>query len=667
MLISVGVLTGTYVGYRLYEFAQSRKAKARPINEYVAAKREAKKDLKSLDLSQKEADRFYNLSLTSMALSVVSLFIPAATIINIGVISYLNIPVFKRTEKLLFGHGKLGNDALLGIFTVAGVALNQFFAVALTFWFYYFGSRVIANINSYSENTFTRVFNYVPPTIWVLRQGIEMEMPTAYISKGDVIIINRGDVIAVDGTVVKGEAVVDQHAVTGREQPLIRQIGQQVVAGTRVIQGAIHVRAERVGKERTLAQIAELVSQDAKNRVTQLRGDKWADQIALAFLGLYGLAVLTVGPYRGLVVLTGKFGNRLRAVTPLGTLSFIEIAHFKGMLVKEGTALENMRNVDTVVVDMVSFIQFTDIKQIMVEGRHSQDDILKYVALAGQGITSPAIQFITQSIQQRGLIVADIDDAIYHTRHGLIIQWQQNELIIGNLTAMQKEKIKLSRAAHQLVDFCKAPNYAIIFVALNGQLIGAIELDIQFAIQGEEFSNNLNHLQQLILISEEDKDTTHHLSRQYNITDYYYDATLSDKANVVAKLQQKGQKVCYVGDGLRDIEAMKTAYISTSIRNISTVMHDKAQIVLMDSQIEQFPQLFDLSERLSKNLFTSLALTVSPTAISIIGGFFFTLSVTAAMLIKMLAFGLAIGNASLPLLLIPLEEIMKQHEKQNKS
>jgi Cu2+-exporting ATPase len=669
MLISVGVLTGTYVGYRLYEFAQSRKAKARPINESLATKQEAKKDLKSLDLSQIEADRFYNLSLTSMALSVVSLFIPAATIINIGVISYLNIPVFKRTEKLLFGHGKLGNDALLGIFTVAGVALNQFFAVALTFWFYYFGSRVIANINNYSENTFTRVFNYVPPTIWVLRQGIEMEMPTAYIGKGDVIIVNRGDVIAVDGTVVKGEAVVDQRAVTGREQPLIRQIGQQVVAGTRVIQGAIHVRAERVGKERTLAQIAELVSQDAKNRVqnTQLRGDKWADQIALAFLGLYGLAVLTVGPYRGLVVLTGKFGNRLRAVTPLGTLSFIEIAHFKGMLVKEGTALENMRNVDTVVVDMVSFIQFTDIKNIMVEGRHSQDDILKYVALAGQGITSPAIQFITQSIQQRGLTVADIDDAIYHTRHGLIIQWQQNELIIGNLTAMQKEKIKLSRAARQLVDFCKAPNYAIVFVALNGQLIGAIELDIQFAMQGEEFSNNLTHLQQLILISEEDKDTTYHLSHQYNITDYYYDATLGDKANIVAELQQKGQKVCYVGDGLRDIEAMETAYISTSIRNISTVMHDKAQIVLMDSQIGQFPQLFDLSERLSKNLFTSLALTISPTVISVMGGFFFTLSVTAAMLIKMLAFGLAIGNASLPLLLIPLEEIMKQHEKQNKS
>ncbi|MCV6637547.1 HAD family hydrolase [Candidatus Albibeggiatoa sp. nov. NOAA] len=667
MLISVGILTGTYVGYRVYEFVQSRKTKTRPINETVAIKQESKKDLKSLDLSQKEADRFYNLSLFSMGLSIAGTFLPVATIVNIGVISYLNIPVFKRTEKLLFQHGKLGNDALLGLFTVAGVALNQFFAVALTFWFYYFGSRVIANINDYSKNTFTRTFNYIPPTIWVMRQGLEIEIPTVYVTQGDVVIINRGDVIAVDGYVVKGEAVVDQHAITGREQPLVRQIGQQVVAGTRVLQGTIHVRAERVGKDRTLMQIAELVSQDAKDRVqnTQLRGDKWADQIALAFLSLYGLAVLTVGPYRGLVVLTGKFGNRLRAVTPLGTLSFIEIAHFKGMLVKEGTALENMRHVDTVVVDMVSFIQFLDIKQVLTEGKHSQEEILGYVALAGQGITSPAIQFIKETIQQRGVTMPDLEDAIYHTRHGLIIQWQQNELVIGNLAVMKQEKIKLSRAAYQLIDYCQAPNYAVVFVALNGKLAGAIELDMQFDIRGEEFTNNLDQLQQLVLVSEEDQATTKRISQEYGFEDYFYDASLDDKENVVNELQDKGQKVCYVGDGLRDTAAMEAAYISTSMRNISTVMHDKAQITLMDRQIEHFPQLFDLSNRLSKNLSTSLALTISPTLISVIGGFFFTLSVTAAMLIKMLAFGLAIGNASLPLLMIPLEEIMKQQEKQN--
>ncbi|MEK7989871.1 MAG: hypothetical protein VSS52_002595 [Thiotrichaceae bacterium] len=665
MLISVGVLTGTYVGYRVYEFIQSRQPKTRPINEAAAIKQDAKKDLKSLDLTQKEADRFYNLSLTSMGLSVVSLFLPAATIINIGVISYLNIPVFKRTEKLLFEHGKLGNDALLLIFTIAGVALNQFFAVALTFWFYYFGSRVIANINDYSKNTFIRSFNYIPPTIWVLRQGLEVEIPTAYVSQGDVVIINRGDVIAVDGFIVHGEAVVDQRVVTGQDQPLTRQIGQQVVAGTRVIQGTIHVRADRVGKDRTLMQIAELVSQDAQNRLqdTQLRGDKWADQIAVAFLSLYGLAILTVGPYRGLVVLTGKFGNRLRAVTPLGTLSFIEIAHYKGILVKEGTALEDMRNVDTVVVDMVSFIQFIDIKQVITEGGHNQEQILGYAALAGQGITSPAIQFIKEMIQQRGLVAPDINDAIYHTRHGLVIQWAENELIIGNLTAIKQEKISLSRTAHQLVYHCKMPNYALVFIALNGKMIGAIELEAQLDIQGEEFTKNLMHLKQLVLVSEEGEAITQHVSRRYEIEDYFYDATLTDKANVVEDLQQKGQKVCYVGDGLRDTDAMQAAYISTSVRNITTVMHDKAQIMLMDSRIEQFPQLFDLSERLSKNLFTSLVLTISPTVISILGGFFFTLTVTAAMLIKMLAFGLAIGNASLPLLMIPLEEIMKQQEK----
>jgi len=647
---------------------QSKKTKPRPINETIAIKQEQKQDLRSLDLSQKQANRCYNLSLTSIGLSAVSLIVPAATIVNIGIISYLNIPVLKRTEKLLFRHGKLGNDALLVLFTLAGVALNQFFAVALTFWFYYFGSRVIANINDYSENTFTRAFQYIPPTLWVLRQNLEVEIPTVQVAQGDVVIINRGEVIAVDGFVIKGEAIVDQQAVTGRHHPLVCQIGQQVVAGTRVIQGAIHIRADRVGDQRTLKQIAVMVGEDAKNRVqnSQLRGEKWADQIALAFLSLYGLAVATVGFYGGLVVLTGKFGNRLRAVTPLGTLSFIEVAHFKGILVKDGVALENMRDVDTVVVDMISFLHFTDMKQVIVTGQTNQETMLSYIALAAQGITSPSVQFIQEFVQQRGISAPEIDNAIYHTRHGLVIQWQQNELIIGNLAAIKQEKIPLPRAAHQLIYGCKVPHYAIVFVALNGRLIGAVELAVEFSMQGMEFTENLAHLEQLVLISEESQTTTHQMSQHYGIDDYFYDAALKDKANVVNELQQKGQKVCFVGDGLRDTAAMEAAYISTSVRNITTVIHDKAQITLLDGQIEQFPQLFDLSERLARNLSTSLALTVSPTIISIIGGFFLTLSVTAAMLIKMLAFGLAIGNASLPLIQIPLEEIMKQQQdKQN--
>ncbi len=667
MLISVGVLTGTYVGYRLYEFFQSKQPEVRPLNEAAAVKKTSRKNLKSLDLSQKEANHFYNLSLLSMTLSVASIFLPTVTIVNIALISYLNIPIFKRSEQLLFKHGKFGNDALLALFSIASVAFDQLFTVALACWFYYFGSRAVANINDYSKNIFTRNFNYIPSTLWILRQGVEIEILTTQVKQGDIIIINRGEVIAVDGIVVNGEAIVDQHTITGREQPLVRQIGQQVVAGMYVIQGTIRVRAERVGKNRTLMQIAELIKQDAENRIrnTPLRGDQWAEQVALTFLSLYGLAALLVGPYRGLIVFTANFGNRLRAVTPLSTLSFIEIAHFKGMLIKEGTALENMRHVDTVVVDMISFIQFLDIKKIIAENNYTQEQVLSYVALAGQGMTSPAVQFIKEAIQQRGLAIPEMEDAIYHTRHGLIIQWQQNELIIGNLTTMRKEKIKLSRAIYQLIDHCKVPNYAIVLVALNGQLIGAVELDTQF-VSVSEFSKELAHLKQLVLVSEENQAITYHVSQNYGFTNYFYDTSLSDKAKVVKQLQQKARTVCYVGDGLRDIEAMEAAYITTSVRNVMTVMHDNAQIVLMNSQIRQFPQLFDLSERLAKNLTTSFTLTMTPSIISVLGVFFFGFTLSFLILIKMLAFGLAIGNASLPILLIPLEEIIKQQEKNNK-
>ncbi|WP_353572757.1 HAD-IC family P-type ATPase [Candidatus Albibeggiatoa sp. nov. BB20] len=654
MLLSVGVLAGTYASFRLYEFIKKKPSIAK-----TAQIESASAELKP---TPSQLKRYYGLSATSVGLALVSPIIPAANLVNIGIISYLSIPIFKNAEHLLTQKRKVGNDALLVLFTIAALAIGEFIAVALTFLFYYFGSRLIDNVNNYSHKNATKILDQLPDKIWILRQGIEIEISTHRLKIGDIAIVDIGQMIPADGTIVQGEALVSQHAVTGQTQAIEKCIGDNVFAYTTVTQGKIQLKVEAVGKTTLFSEVTALLQKNAQHQSQlQLRADEWADKSAILFLGLYGVTLVTFGAYQGLVVLTGKFGDRLRAVAPLSTFNYLEIAYHHSILVKDGGALENLRHVDTLVFDVMSFIEFTRVKRIVTKPEYSEEEILRYAALAGRKMTHPAAHFILTEAQKAGIELPNIADEHYQFKRGLIIQYHENELLIGNIHFMNQQGIDLNIEVERLIYECKTPHYAIVFVALNNELIGAIELEVEFYPQRLQLIQYFQQhkIQKTVLVSEENHTFTQRFCTELNISEYYHDTLPEYKASIVQRLQAQGQEVCYIGDGLRDKSAMETASVSVSMRGAASMIHDNAQIILLDNSLSQFTRLFDISKQLAGNLRTSLILTIAPTFISIFGGLFFGLSVTAAVVIKTISFLLALGNASLPLRQIQQEDDTK--------
>ncbi|MCV6638872.1 HAD family hydrolase [Candidatus Albibeggiatoa sp. nov. NOAA] len=649
MLLSVGVLAGTYAGFRLYEFIKKKPTAIKQTTHTPNLPVETKP-------TQSQLKRYYSLSITSVGLALISPVLPAANLLNIGIISYLSIPIFKRAEQLLIQKRKVGNDALLVLFTVAALAIGEFVAVGLTFLFYYFGSRLIDNVNNYSHKNATKILDQLPDTVWVLRQNVEMEIKTNQLKTGDIAIIDAGHMIPVDGTISQGVALINQQAVTGETQAIEKCVGDSVFAYTTVTQGKIYIKVEAVGKKTLFAEVTELLQKNAQHQSQlQLRADEWADKSALIFLGLYGVTFVTFGAYQGLVVLTGKFGDRLRAVAPLSTFNYLEIAYHHSILIKDGGALENLRHVDTLVFDVMSFIEFTRVKRIVTKPEYEEEDILRYAALAGRKMTHPAAHFILTEAQKAGIDIPDVDDKHYQLKRGLIIQYQDSELLIGNIHFMNQQGIDLNIEVERLIYECKTPHYAIVFVALNQDLIGAIELEVEFYPQRLQLTQYFQKYQ-VVLVSEENQTFTQRFCAELNIEDYHHDTLPEHKATIVRQLQSQGLEVCYVGDGLRDKFAMEAASVSVSMRGAASMIHDNAQIILLDNSLSQFTRLFDISKQLAGNLRSSLALTVAPTFISIFGGLFFGLTVTAAVVIKTLSFLLAVANASLPLYQIQHEE-----------
>ncbi|MEK7990301.1 MAG: HAD-IC family P-type ATPase [Thiotrichaceae bacterium] len=653
MLLSVGILAGTYASFRLYEFI-----KQKPTLVKTAQIKNPPVEIKP---TPSQLKRYYGLSATSVGLALVAPIVPAANLVNIGIISYLSIPIFKRAEQLLTQKHKVGNDALLALFTVAALAIGEFTAIALTFVFYYFGSRLIDKVNNYSHKNATKIIDQLSDKIWILQKNVEIEINTNCLKVGDIAIVDAEQMIPADGTILQGEALVNQHAVTGEPQAIEKCIGDSVFAYTTVTQGKIYLKVEAVGAKTLFAEVSELLQKNAKHQSQlQLRADEWADKSAVIFLGLYGVTLVTLGAYQGLVVLTGKFGDRLRAVAPLSTFNYLEIAYHHSILIKDGGALENLRHIDTLVFDVMSFIEFTRVKRIVTKPEYQDEEILRYAALAGRKMTHPAAHFILTEAQKAGIKLPDISDEHYQLKRGLIIQYQESELLIGNIHFMNQQGIDLNAEVERLIYECKTPHYAIIFVALNQELIGAIELEVEFYPQRLQLVQYFKQhkIQKIMLVSEESETFTQRFCAELNIEDYYYDNLPEHKADIVQQLQSQGQEVCYVGDGLRDKLAMEAASVSISMRGAASMIHDNAQIILMDNSLSQFTRLFDISKQLAGNLRTSLILTITPTFISVFGGLFFGLGVTAAIVIKTISFLLALGNASLPLCQI-------QHKDEN--
>ncbi len=644
MLLSVGILAGTYLGFRLYDFikpSEKSLTKATP----------------------KQLKRYYGLSIASIGLALVHPIIPAANLINIGIISYLSMPIFKRAEYLLTRQGKIGNDALLVLFITASLIIGEFVAIALTFFFYYFGSRIIEQVNNYSHENATKILEKCPDTVWILRQHVEIEIKINQLKLGDVVVLQTGQMIPVDGTIIQGEALVNQRAVTGEVQAIEKCIGDSVFAYTTVIKGKIQLKVESIGEQTLFVKITKLLQKNAQHQSQlQLRADEWADKSALIFLSLYGITFVTFGAYQSLVVLTGKFGDRLRAVAPLSTFNYLEIAYHHSILVKNGSALERLRQINCLIFDVMSFIEFTRVKRIVSKPEYHDEDILRYAALAGRKMTHPAAHFILIEAQKLGIEIPELDDESYQLKRGLIIQYQDNELLVGNIHFMNQQNIDFNIEIERLIYECKTPHYAIVFVALNNELIGAIELEVEFYPQRVNLIQHFDKMQKIVLVSEENQYVTQRFCLELDIKEYYADILPEHKANIVQKSQIQGLKVCYIGDGLRDKIAMETALVSISMRGAAAMIHDNAQIILLDNSLSQLTRLFDISGQLAGNLRTSLALTIAPTFISVFGGLFFGLTVTTAVIIKTVSFLLAVGNASLPLRQIQYE----QENKKNK-
>jgi heavy metal translocating P-type ATPase len=665
MLIEAGILLAAYGGIRLFEKFRDKPPKKVVINQAdrkrqpsVLAKSvdNANKKLVVHDQADKQLEHRLKISYISMVVSTIRQFFyssPLVVFLNIGLYMYNSVPYMKEAEKKLFEEQKL-SELLDTIVIIAAIAINQYFAASLMEVIIYHFRKIKAKTQDKSKDMLINVFDQQPRHVWVLKDNIEVEVPLETVHINDIVVVNTGEVVPVDGIIIEGLATIDQHALTGESQPAEKSVGDQVFAATTIMTGRIYVQIEKAGIETTIAQIGEILNRTTDFKSTaQLKAEKWADEGAWPQLGITGLALLAVGPVGATAVLNSNFGYRIKLSGPLGTLNYLNLASSHSILIKDGRSLELLTGIDTILFDKTGTLtqEQPEVGKIVICDGYEADDILVYAAAAERKLAHPIAKAIVQKAKSSNLSLPDIEDSNYQIGYGITVNIKNRVIKVGSLRFMTMEGMTIPETIEKAMAHTHSQGYSLIIVAINNQIEGAIE--IQPALR-PEIKNIISGLRQrgikyLAIVSGDHKQPTQKMAEELGMDNYFYDILPENKAKIVEKLQQEGKSVCFIGDGVNDAVAMKKANVSISIRGATFIATDLAQVVFMDGSLSHLCKLFDIANGLDSQLRKSLIISLIPLPINLIGIFFLHFSLLFTIVINNISFWSGIGDAMLPL------------------
>lgn len=610
-----------------------------------------------VQIRQKRAGQLKKLLTISSASLGVSLlgapmFTPLGLLSTAGFL-YGATPVLASAYKALREEKKPNVDVLIAVMSAACVTQGYLVAGNLAVVFNALRLLLLNKINDDTQKSIFDVYQLQPRKVWLLIDETVVEVPFEHVQVNDIVVVSAGETIPVDGTIIQGIASIDQHILTGEAQPVEKEKDAKVFASTVVLMGTIQVQVEQTGMETTVARIAETLNQ-ARNfkSALQLRAEAFADRTIIPTLAISALSVPLIGPMGALVILNAHFGYRLSVIGAISILNHLSLAGKKGVLIKDGRALDALREVDTIVFDKTGTLtqEQPHIDQIHCGDGYSDNEILCLAAAAEFRQTHPIARAILEEAQHRELVIPRVDEANYKVGFGLKVVQEERLLRVGSRRFMEIEGVIIPERMSRIQEMCHHQGHSLILVAVNEQVIGALEIH---ATVRPEVPHILTQLRQrsidhFYIISGDHAAPTQKLALDLGIEHYFAETLPEQKAEIIEQLQAEGKTVCYIGDGINDAVALKQAHVSISLRGASTIATDTAQIVLMDESLQHLVTLFELGDDFTENMKVNFAAIVVPSVLGIGGAFLLHFGLIQSIILNQLGFAAGVGNAMLP-------------------
>jgi Cu2+-exporting ATPase len=509
-------------------------------------------------------------------------------------------------------------------------------------------------------------FGKQPRFVWLVKDGAEIEVSLDKVAQGDIVAVHTGDMVPVDGHIVDGMAMIDQHALTGESTPAEKGVGDRVYASTILVAGKIFVSVEQAGSETASAKIAQILNDTAGYKLTsQNKGERLADTAVLPTLLMGGLAYPMLGPFGAVAVVNCDLGTGIRMAAPLAMLSSLALCAQKGILVKDGRALELMNEVDTVLFDKTGTLtrERPEVGEIVIANGHHPEEVLLYAAAAERKFHHPIALAILHKAEELGLVLPETDETQYKVGYGISVGVNGHTIRVGSRRYMEMEGISIPSSVDQKLDAVHADGDTMVMVAIDDHLGGALELKAALRPEVKDIIQGLRQrgIKHLAIISGDHEAPTRKLAEELGMDRYFAQVLPADKADYVEKLQQEGRKVCFVGDGINDSIALKQANVSISLRGATSIATDTAHIVFMEQGLGKLCELRDISRKLDKNIQRSWAMILVPNIACVAGVFTLGFGIGASVVANNVAAIGALVNGVWPMREVAKLEAERRH------
>ena len=658
ILLNILLLVGGYASVRLIENRKSSKElKTKQVEVTVEKSFENPSEAESKQLKKDLALHTHHSKTAAVAtgFALAGFVTPVAIPISLGFAIYSSLPILRRAEDAVLKQRKANNDVRNAILSVACLGLGGYFACSLQVFIYHTSYNTVIRRKDLSRRKISNI-SQVSETVWIKKESaIETEVSLDAVQAGEIIVVRAGEVISVDGYIVSGSAIIDQHTLTGESMLSEKSIGDEVFASTLVISGRIEIEVFKTGSETSVARLVDILqkSADYKSQL-QLKGEQIANDTVLPIMTVSVLSMPMLGLSSAVSILYSAPLNSLEITCSLLTANHLSSMVDQNIVIKDGRSLEALTKVDTVLFDKTGTLTSSDlsIAKIHCLGTLSENELLSFAAAIEDRQNHPIAQAILREAENRNLSLPEADEHEYHPGRGITAKVNGKTVRAGNSRLLIEADIALPEPFQNILNKSGQLGNTLVSVAVGQSLQGAIE--IQPKSRPELFSSirqlRDSGIKKMFIVSGDTAAPTRHMAYELGMDDYFHDMLPEEKADLVSRLQASGRCVCFIGDGINDTMAMQRANVSVTLNSAAAVATETAQIILMDDNLHHIFDLLESARRLEKRLKESLWFWGGYGAINISAIFLLQMGLLSSTVLWGLFMAIGTGHASLPLM-----------------
>jgi P-type Cu+ transporter len=526
-------------------------------------------------------------------------------------------------------------------YSLTAVLFPGLFAMGMTEPHFYFDTSAMiialvllgrfleARARGQTSEALKKLIGLQPKTALVMREGQEREIAVEDVQVGDLVVVRPGERVPVDGVVREGYSSIDESMVTGESMPVEKKIGDEVIGATINKTGSFRFEATKVGKATTLARIVRMVeeAQGSKAPIQRL-----ADVIASYFVpAVIGIAMITfvvwyfVGPPPALTFALLNFVAVLVIACPcalgLATPTAITVGTGKGaergILIRNGEALERAHQINTVLLDKTGTLTLGEpvVTDVVAASFSSPDEVLRLAASAEHSSEHPLGEAVVRAALEKKLELTTYSHFSAIPGQGVEALVEGKTLFLGNLRLMEERGFSLDGLGQKSAELLEQGK-TVMFLAWNSQVSGIIALADTLKPGAREAVQTLRKMGiESAMLTGDNRRTAEAIAREAGIDRVLAEVLPEHKAGEVRKLQQEGKVVAMVGDGINDAPALAQADIGIAIGTGTDVAMETGDITLISGDLMGAVTAISLSKQtmrtIKQNLFWAFAYNIA--------------------------------------------------------